>query len=156
MLSLLSLILLYLQNISVTAITLNSSSLILPKLTSAALPALGAPFERQCNGTLYGHNIPLESCADALLQINASDTTVRSYGLRGTGRFDVDLPRRYISGESQPPSSKANNHKVAWEMSELLFWGRRWEMQARHRAETGSDDRAREHAAACFWVTLCN
>lgn len=27
-------------------------------------------------------------------------------------------------------------------------------MQARHRAETGSEERAREHATACFWAAV--
>lgn len=97
MLPLRYLILIHVRIMVVGAITLNTSSLILPNLTLADSRGLSAPFDRQCSGPTYGGD-PVESCADALLQIRASDTTVRSYGIRGYGQFDIDLPKRYISG----------------------------------------------------------
>ena len=70
-------------------ITLSSN---LKNSTLAAHPA--------CNGNAYGYGLTVASCLDALLRLNAHDKRLRSYGnSRAPGQFDVNLPRRYISGE---------------------------------------------------------
>ena len=88
----------------VSALPLNSLSFIPPgsvstSLTRAATSANGTAFQPACLGRSYGYDLSLESCADALLLVNSSSTALQTYGVRGTGQFDVMLPRRYISRE---------------------------------------------------------
>lgn len=85
---------------AVAALTINSSSLL--SLPMSNVTNLGIPFDRVCRGARFGSTISPESCADALLQIDASDRRERVYSERvgpGGGGPDVKLPRRYISCE---------------------------------------------------------
>lgn len=85
---------------TINALTINSSSLILPSLGVSNVTRLGIPFDRICTGASYDAGISPESCADALLQINVTDQTERTYAERlgsGIAIADVNLPRRYIS-----------------------------------------------------------
>lgn len=84
---------LHVTTTTTTAINTNTSPLILPPPTTN----LSIPFMRVCDGQTYGYNIPYGSCADALLRINASDTTEQTYGRNGRNDYDVIIPRRYIS-----------------------------------------------------------
>ena len=45
----------------------------------------------------YGRNLNHASCEDALAKI-PQVTTPMTFGERGTGNYDVVLPRRYLSG----------------------------------------------------------
>ena len=88
----------------VSALLLNSSLLIPPgsvstSLTRVATSANKTAFQPVCLGRSYGYDLSLESCVDALFLVNSSSTAVQTYGVRGTGQFDVMLPRRYISRE---------------------------------------------------------
>lgn len=49
-----------------------------------------------CNGQLYGRNINLQSCIQ-LYRTMSSDVRPRTFGERGTGTYDVNLPFRYLS-----------------------------------------------------------
>ena len=51
-----------------------------------------------CNGGVFGRGLALNSCGDANRQMSFNSQTPRTWGLRGTGAFDVDLPLRFISG----------------------------------------------------------
>ncbi len=90
--------------IAVNALTINSSSLLLPNLDVANTTNLGIPFQHICVAAHYPGGISPESCADALLQIDATDRTERTYAVRlpgggAWGGVDVSLPRGYISRE---------------------------------------------------------
>lgn len=50
-------------------------------------------------GIAYGRNLNHTSCEDALSKITQV-TTPMTFGERGTGSWDVVLPRRYLSGTS--------------------------------------------------------
>ena len=58
--------------------------------------------EPECNGPESGTELTLQSCDD-LVKHGVPEVTdsmiIREYGDRSTGRFDVNLPQRYISGE---------------------------------------------------------
>lgn len=49
-----------------------------------------------CNGRLYGRNLNLASCQQ-IIRVMSSDTTLRTFGERGTGDYDAPLPFRYLS-----------------------------------------------------------
>ncbi len=86
----------------VNALTLNTSSLLLPPPPTQNTTRLTIPFDRLCTAPRYGGGISAESCADALLQVDATDRRERVFaerereGGRGVG-VDVGLPRRWIS-----------------------------------------------------------
>ena len=50
----------------------------------------------KCNGDMLGTGLNVDSCWDALTQIEADDTGI-SFGRRSTGFWDVQLPRRFLS-----------------------------------------------------------
>ena len=85
---------------------LNSGSLLhqpgLDALTTAnttSLQDLASPavsYTPEC-GIAYGRNLIRSSCEDALAKITQV-TTPMTFGERGTGGWDVVLPRRYLSG----------------------------------------------------------
>lgn len=58
--------------------------------------------EPECNGPESGTELTLESC-DNVVKHGIPEVTdsmiIREYGDRSTGRFDVNLPQRYISGK---------------------------------------------------------
>ena len=99
-----------------------ATTLIDTSSTNTAVAASKDVFRPACLGRSYGYELSPDSCADALLLINSSSTAVRTYGMRGTGDFDVTLPRRYISREyliyymmvSASPSLNASCR--GWEM----------------------------------------
>ncbi|MCJ1458206.1 hypothetical protein MMC28_008577 [Mycoblastus sanguinarius] len=94
----------FLQVASVAAITLNSTFLILPDVGPSNPKNLSTPFDWRCNGADYGYDLSLESCADALSQIDSSDRAMETYGLRnpdGTGHADVNWPQRFISSDGR-------------------------------------------------------
>ena len=52
----------------------------------------------QCDGIRYGHTLRIESCADALDQIPwRTSPYPLSFGVRGMGHYDVQLPFRALS-----------------------------------------------------------
>ena len=55
----------------------------------------------------YGRQLNPTSCDNALAKIS-EDTTTLTFGQRGTGNYDVVLPRRYLSGTLSPKSSTLN------------------------------------------------
>ncbi|KAL9133091.1 MAG: hypothetical protein Q9175_005730 [Cornicularia normoerica] len=81
----------------ISALTLNSPSLILAG--SAIANVTSSNYIHQCDGTAYGSNLNSASCTEALNEINASLTMEQTYGQRYTGPFDVKLPKRYISSD---------------------------------------------------------
>lgn len=90
----------------VSALTLNSPSLILPG--SATTNVSISNYVHQCDGTLYGRDVDSTSCAEALSQIDASSTMEQTYGPRLAGSFDVRLPKRYISCPFLRPRPRAH------------------------------------------------
>ena len=64
--------------------------------TSLANPVVS--YTPEC-GFAYGRNLNRASCEDALSKISQV-TTAMTFGERGTGNWDVILPRRYLSGMS--------------------------------------------------------
>ncbi|CAF9927191.1 hypothetical protein IMSHALPRED_007149 [Imshaugia aleurites] len=81
--------------IIVSALTLNNPSLMLPNSTLANITS--SNYIHTCDGSFYGYDLNPMSCIEALTQIDASSTTQQTYGPRLAGRFDVKLPKRYIS-----------------------------------------------------------
>lgn len=79
---------------STSTLTLQNISLA-PSLKFSTLEAHSA-----CNGNVYGYGLTVASCLDALLRLNIQDKRLQSYGnSRIPKQFDINLPRRYISGE---------------------------------------------------------
>ena len=78
--------------ITVSALTLTKPSLLLPNST-----VVDANYAYKCSGDSRGRNLDSASCMEALGQIDASSTVQQSWGQRGTGAFDVKLPKRYTS-----------------------------------------------------------
>ena len=79
----------------VSTLTLNNTILILPG--STITNATSSNYIHQCDGTAYGYGLDIASCTEALDQIQHSSTIEQTYGPRYKGRFDVKLPKRYIS-----------------------------------------------------------
>lgn len=83
-------------------INLDSSSLhqkLGLELNSTSLQDLASPavsYTTDCS-VAYGRNLNRTSCANALSKISQV-TTLMTFGERGTGTWDVILPRRYLSG----------------------------------------------------------
>ena len=75
--------------------TLNASNASLQGLTNPV-----SSYSPDCS-ILYGRNLNLASCQNALAKISRI-TTPMTFGQRGTGDWDVILPRRYLSGTSSP------------------------------------------------------
>lgn len=84
----------------ISALTLNSPSLILAGSVIANVTS--SNYIHQCDGTAYGSSLNSASCTEALNEINASLTMEQTYGQRYTGLFDVKLPKRYISCSFTP------------------------------------------------------
>ncbi len=76
------------------------SSLELSKASTVAnatsLDHVGHYAHIACEG-LYGHNLQVGSCDNALGKIPQNSATL-IFGVRGTGNWDVQLPARYLSG----------------------------------------------------------
>ena len=90
---------------TVSALTVNSPSLILPG--SAKTNATGLNYIHLCEGSVYGYDLDIASCTEALDQIDSTSTTEQTYGARFTGPYDVKLPFRYISCSFPPdPGSR--------------------------------------------------
>ena len=66
-----------------------------------------------CQYRQGGHPV-LSSCQDALSNI-AQDDSPLTFGLRGTGAFDIPLPLRYLSGMPFHPSdSMCSPFLISW------------------------------------------
>ena len=52
----------------------------------------------RCSGDVYGYDVRRDSCIDAIDRTNLG-TYQRTFGQRGTGKFDVNLPYRMQSGQ---------------------------------------------------------
>lgn len=52
-----------------------------------------------CDGSAYGRDLRLESCQEALVAI-PRDTKQILFGRRGRGRWNVNLPHRFLSSPS--------------------------------------------------------
>ena len=85
--------------ITVSALTLTNPSLLLPNSTTA-----NANYAYKCSGDSQGRNLDSASCMEALRQIDATSTRQLTWGQRGTGLFDMKLPKRYTSCSSSHPS----------------------------------------------------
>lgn len=75
----------------------------------------------ECDDYIFG-NPPAASCQDAVNRLHVPPSVISrdptySYGPRGRGVWDVNLPKRYISCKSYLISSK-----VGWRISGLFFW----------------------------------
>jgi len=69
--------------------------------------------------------LPKIGCAGALLKINAMDKNSRSWGVRGTGQFDNNLPRRFINptGECVVDTVLTRGASVAHASMNQIFQG---------------------------------
>ena len=85
--------------VTVSALTLTNPSLLLPNSTTA-----NANYAYKCSGDSQGRNLDSASCMEALRQIDATSTRQLTWGQRGTGLFDMKLPKRYTSCSSSLPS----------------------------------------------------
>ena len=81
--------------ISVSALTLPNPSLLLPNSTT-----VNANYAYKCSGDSQGRNLDSASCMEARRQIDATSTRQLTWGQRGTGLFDMKLPKRYTSCSS--------------------------------------------------------
>ena len=59
-------------------------------------------FHADCNGAVSGADLNKENCQDAVLHSipHVTERSMREYGDRRVGTFDVNLPQRYISCKS--------------------------------------------------------
>ena len=81
--------------ITVSALTLSKPSLLLPNSTT-----VNVNYAYKCSGDSQGRNLDSASCMEALAEIDAHSTRQLSWGQRGTGPYDVKLPKRYTSCSS--------------------------------------------------------
>ena len=97
--------------------------LILPNNTASSSSTSLGIYDRTCNGAIFGFSLSLESCADALTQLDVHNRSLKTYGI---GRdipdiFDIALPRRYVSCESRSIYFQleitAANRCLSWERS---------------------------------------
>ena len=54
-----------------------------------------------CDGAAYGRNINAQSCLDAMTSLRGHDYP-RTFGRREKGKFDVNLPFRFLGSEFFP------------------------------------------------------
>ena len=64
-------------------------------------------YSPDCNPS-YGRELKRTSCDNALTKISKVTTTM-TFGQRGTGNYDVVLPRRYLSGTLSVEPSRLNS-----------------------------------------------
>lgn len=88
-----------LASVNTSAASENSTAKDVLLLNPTTLTAV----EIECDDEKFG-NPPAASCRDAMAQIPQDAATIlenplRSYGPRGQGTWDVNLPKRYISCE---------------------------------------------------------
>ena len=72
-----------------------------PTTNNTSLQDLGNPalsYNPDCS-ILYGRDLNHASCSNAVAKISQVTTTMM-FGERGTGNWDIILPRRYLSGTS--------------------------------------------------------
>ena len=55
--------------------------------------------EYSCNGTLFGRNLNYRSCMDALSSMEEYQSP-QTFGQRGLGKWDINLPLRFLSSKS--------------------------------------------------------
>ena len=72
----------------------NKTLTLLPSVKNLTIP--GGYVE--CQGARYGFDLQRQSCVDALDSL-PSDGTLRTFGQRNKGTFDIHLPRRYLSAD---------------------------------------------------------
>ena len=76
-------------------------------LNSSSSDNLTAPEPRyRCDGAAFGRNLNLGSCLDTLASIK-NDPTPQTFGERGKGTWDINLPFRFLSGKPSLPSVTA-------------------------------------------------
>ena len=79
------------SNVPATSHPLNAINTSQQDLGSSALS-----YNPECS-SLYGSDLNYASCQNALAKISRA-TLPLTFGQRGTGNWDVVLPRRYLSG----------------------------------------------------------
>ena len=84
------------RNVSGSDASLNSSN------RTSASPLHNDPAQYSCDGGLHGRNLNLRSCLDALSSIADYDSP-QTFGERGKGTWDINLPFRFLSGECSLP-----------------------------------------------------
>lgn len=70
----------------------------LQNTSSADALTVGTP-KYVCNGTAYGRNLKLRSCFNAIASMEEFHSP-QSFGQRGKGKWDINLPFRFLSGGS--------------------------------------------------------
>ena len=105
---------LFLATLTVSSAILQYSQPQIAGNVSLSLNTSGSPFNDsvpssnptlkesvlKCDRTTYGGDLRMDSCYDAYYNIFPDDTE-HSYGDRSRGRYDRNLPRRYISRKSE-------------------------------------------------------
>lgn len=84
----------------------------------------------RCDGNSFGGGLKFDSCMDAIGRM-AISTTQRSFGQRGTGDFDVNLPFRMQSGDgtcvvdvvkaTTVTSARASTHDIRVAATKAIF-----------------------------------
>jgi len=87
---------------------LAAPNLTLPATNTSASDTLSVgPPKYTCNGAAYGRNLRVQSCTDALNSM-ADFHQPRTFGQRGEGDWDVNLPFRFLSSALLPHIHHAN------------------------------------------------
>ena len=97
------------SNVPATVIAINTSQQVLESSASS--------YSTECSAA-YGCILNYASCQDALTKISRA-TLPLTFGQRGTGNWDVVLPRRYLSGMLFPNLSSV---KCCDWLDRVQFW----------------------------------
>ena len=92
-------------------VTTAASLSTLPPLNASSLNVSAAgPPKIACNGKLHGKNLNLASCVAAYNTIDAQ-TVIKTFGERGHGEWDINLPFRFQSCKSSflPPAYSSDS-----------------------------------------------
>lgn len=77
--------------------SLNTAAVTEKRTTNEiSLPDITTIYNPDCSN-YYGRHLNRKSCDEAILKISRNSQYM-SFGQRGTGPWDVKLPRRYLSG----------------------------------------------------------
>ena len=72
---------------------------------ATANPLVAPEVKYDCNSRAYGRNLNLRSCLQAIDSINDYDLP-QTFGERGQGKWDINLPFRFLG-------SKSSSHSIA-------------------------------------------
>ncbi|MCJ1456391.1 hypothetical protein MMC28_006752 [Mycoblastus sanguinarius] len=96
-------------------VTTAASLSTLPPLNASSLNVSAAgPPKIACNGKLHGKNLNLASCVAAYNTIDAQ-TVIKTFGERGHGEWDINLPFRFQSSDGLCAIDVSHKTDIFWD-----------------------------------------